>query len=367
MITLPALLTGVFAQSCVAMLPPARAEVVWFRDGNLHARDVPLRTSRTERVYRREPAAGAAVERSLSCVTMRGTSYLLDRVAGSTVRLPIPLAVGATATVEGATVRRIPAPADAGAEALWYTVSNPGVSMYGLRAGVGVAEVRSPGAGGFTVTRAVVRDPAPDSAAIAVAVRASADSQRTALELHIATLEQTVATLRDSIAALLPLLEPPPVPFSSPAAAEFTAIQVYFEREDYQRAAALLLDLRDRLERWSERNGTRHRALDAVDERMDFIISVCLPPRDERSGRAPQPCAGSGRPPPFTFDQIQRLLQGTTPADTILADVRRACIAFRWTTELDAALARAGAPADFAAALRSACFRGSRDSPEADA
>jgi hypothetical protein len=38
------------------MLPPPKLEIEWFSSGREYAIDIPLRTSRTERIYRRELA-----------------------------------------------------------------------------------------------------------------------------------------------------------------------------------------------------------------------------------------------------------------------------------------------------------------------
>jgi hypothetical protein len=206
------LVAGVLLQSCVAMLPPARAQIEWFRDGRPFAIDVPVRTSRTERVYRRQPSSGAAtVQRTLTCNTSRGVSWLTERTGRGTVRLPVGMAVGASQTDGGSTVRRIRPPADAtGSRAAWYTVSNPGVTVYAISSGAGVVEVRSPrSGGGFTILRGVVRTPAP------VAARAELDSVRSVMQRRIDELEGENMQLRDSIDILRARLAPdsarPPV------------------------------------------------------------------------------------------------------------------------------------------------------------
>jgi hypothetical protein len=286
------LIAGVFAQTCSALLPPPRAEIEWFRDGRPYARDVPLRATATERVYRRVPGSGARVERSLSCTTSNGVSWLTERVGSATIRLPVPLAVGASSSAGGTTVRRIAAPADATGSALWYTVSSPGIRVYGVQRGAGVIEIRSPAAGGgFSILRAVVRQPVPDPAIAIAAVRAAADSQRVALEQRIEELQQTIAQLGDSIAALRARAPPP---YSSPEIVELIAVDANVEHGRYDEALALLLAVRRRLDAWSEEHQTRHLALDTLNARITEVMRRCLAARHERRQRERPLCRLDG-------------------------------------------------------------------------
>jgi hypothetical protein len=284
-------LAVVFAQSCVALLPPPQLEIEWFRDGRPYARDVPVRSTRTERVYRRQPDRGPAAERVLSCATVQGVTYFSDRVgSGARVRIPVALQPGAARVVDRATVRRIEPPAGGSAGVLWFSVSNPGISIYGLQQQTGVVEIRTPSpSGGFSVLRAVPRAPVA-----AAPVPAASDSQMRALTQRAAELERTVGTLEDSIRRLLarPAPLPPPVPHSSPDLAEFTAVDVYVERGEYDEALALLLRVRARLLAWSDSSGTRHRALDPLHDRLLDVLRRCTAVREAKPARRRVPvCA----------------------------------------------------------------------------
>ena len=297
-----ALLAGVFAQTCVSLLPLPDAEIEWFRDGRPFARDVPLSASATERVYRRQPESGRTSERVVSCTTARGVSYLEDRVpGGATVRLPVTLRVGAVSAGGGASIRRIEAPADGGrgARTLWFSVSSPGVAIYGVAPGIGIIEVRTPSpSGGFSVLRAVRRDPAPeDPAPVPDSALAAVEAFNRELLERIGRLEITQLMLRDSIAVLTAKLDSARrVPFSTTDVVEFGAVDVYVERGEYDAAAELLLSVMRRLQAWSDSAGTRHRALDIVDARLHQILVQCAaaaaaPPRRGR----PVVCTLDGR------------------------------------------------------------------------
>src|SRR5688572_25191342 len=210
-------LAFVFAQSCVGLLPPPQLEIEWFRDGRPYARDVPVRSTRTERVYRRQHERGPAAERVVSCSTVEGVAYFTDRVgSGARVRIPVALQPGASRVVDRATVRRIEAPVGGSARVLWFSVSNPGISVYGLQQQVGVVEIRTPSpSGGVSVmlARRVPRTPVA-----APPTLAAPDSQMRVLTQRNAELERTVAILNDSIRRLLarPAPLPPSVPYSTP-------------------------------------------------------------------------------------------------------------------------------------------------------
>jgi hypothetical protein len=275
-----ALLAGVFAQTCVSLLPLPNAEIEWFRDGRPFARDVPVSASATERVYHRQPESGRAAERVVSCTTARGVSYLEDRVpGGATVRLPVMLRVGAVSTDGGTSVRRIEAPADVrrGARTLWFSVSSPGVAIYGVAPGNGIIEVRTPSSsGGFSVLRAVRRDPAPALPPVPDSALAGMEAFNRELLERIGRLEITQLTLRDSIAALTARLDSARhVPYSTTDVVEFSAVDVYVERGEYDAATELLLSVMRRLQAWSDSAGTRHRALDAVDARLHQVLVQC--------------------------------------------------------------------------------------------
>jgi hypothetical protein len=275
-----ALLVGVFAQTCAALLPLQNAEIEWFRDGRPWARDVPVTASATSRVYRREHANGRVSERSITCSTTRGTAFLADRVDGVAVSLPVSLAPGSTATVASATVRRIEPPADAGRDArsaLWFSVSSPGIAVYGVARGSGIVEIRTPASsGGFSILRAVRRAPAEPAPALDSSAVAESAAQRRALLDRIALLEQSELLLRDSIAVLRAALDSVRrVPESSADVVEFIAVDVYVERGELQTAIDLLQSVTRRLRGWSDSTGTRHRALDAVDARLHQVLALC--------------------------------------------------------------------------------------------
>jgi hypothetical protein len=285
------LLAAVLAQTCVALLPPPQAEIEWFRDGRPYARDVPLRATRTERVYRRRHESGPAAQRVVSCTTADGVSYFTDRIGSATaVRIPVALPPGRSRVVGRTTVRRIEPPAGGSSRVLWFSVSNPGISVYGLQQRAGVVEVRVPSpSGGFSVLRAVTRGPVPAAAS------AQSDSQARLLAQRNAELERTISVLTDSIQRLLarPAAAPaPPVPYSSPDVAEFTAVDVYVERAEYDEALALLMRVRARLLAWSDSMGTRHRALDPLHDRLLDVLRRCVSARQARPARGRVPaCA----------------------------------------------------------------------------
>lgn len=72
-------------------------------------------------------------------------------------------------------------------------------------------------------------------------------------------------------------------------------------------------------------------------------------------------------PNPYSADQIVRLLRGAVSPERILHDAGRECISFRITSDVQALLADAGAPASFTEALRSTCYRPPRDAAARDA
>jgi hypothetical protein len=178
------LLVAVLAQTCVALLPPPQAEIEWFRDGRPYARDVPLRVTRNERVYRRQHEGAPAAQRVLSCTTAGGVSYFTDRLGSATaLRIPVALPLGGSRSVGRTTVRRIEPPAGASERVLWFSVSSPGISVYGLQTRAGVVEIRTPSpAGGVSVLRAVTRE------RVAAAATAAADSQARLLAQRVVEL-----------------------------------------------------------------------------------------------------------------------------------------------------------------------------------
>jgi hypothetical protein len=317
----PGLLATVFAQTCLALLPPARAEIEWFRDGQPYARDVPLRATRTARVYRRQHERGPAVERVLSCTTAGGVSYFSDRIGrGAAVRLPVRLEQGGARVVDRTTVRRIEPPTGGSERILWFSVSSPGITVYGLQPRAGMVEIRTPSpAGGVSVLRAVTREPR--------VVTTAANAQARRLAQRVAELERTVQMLTDSIRELLAHDASQPARHAPVVVPEFGAADVYVERGELDEAIALLMGVQARLMAWSDSTATLHRARH--------------PPR---------------QPNPYTADQIERLLRGGVPPEKILADARRECIAFRVAPDVVDALVRAGAPPAFVQDLGAACY-----------
>jgi hypothetical protein len=299
-----ALVAGIFAQTCVSLLPLPNAEIEWFRDGRPFARDVPVSETSTGRVYRRHHENGRTSERVVSCTSTRGVSWLEDRVRGdAAVRLPVTLRIGAVTTDGGATVRRIEPPADAGRAAgtLWFSVTSPGVAIYGVSARTGIIEIRTPSSsGGFSILRAVRRDPAQvpaaDSSLAADTALAEAEARNRELIGRIGRLEVTQLTLLDSLSTLTALIDSMRrVPYSPDNVVELGAVDVYVERGEYDAAIELLLSVTRRLHEWSETAGTRHRALDAVDARLHQVIVRCAAAAAARAPRSrPVTCALDG-------------------------------------------------------------------------
>jgi hypothetical protein len=60
----------------------------------------------------------------------------------------------------------------------------------------------------------------------------------------------------------------------------------------------------------------------------------------------------------MNVQQIERLFGAGVPAAQILQTAREACIDFRLDNAIDERLTRAGANAEFLAALRQVCYRG---------
>jgi hypothetical protein len=283
--SVPGLLAAVLTQTCVALLPPAQAEIEWFRDGVPYARDVPLRATRSERVYLRQHERGPAAERVVSCTTAGGVSYFTDRLSsGAAVRIPVALQPGGSRVVNRATVRRIEPPTGGSEHVLWFSVSNPGIRVYGLQARAGVVEIRMPApAGGVSVLRAVTRE-----RAAATTASAAADSQARLLTQRVAELERTVQKLTDSIHGLLARPAPEPAApeiYSSPDLAEFIAVDVYVERGEFDEALVLLMRTRSRLQAWSDSTGARHRALDPLYDRLLDVLRRCAAARQAKSTR----------------------------------------------------------------------------------
>ncbi len=287
MIALPGLAAVALVQSCIALLPPPHMDIEWFRDGVPFARDVPVRSSATERVYRRHPNSGAPLQRVLECGVVRGTAVLTERIGSATVWLPVGLATDGTANFDGATVRRIPTPVNASTAVIWYTVSAPGVRIFGVANRAGIVEVRSPAVGGgFSVLRAVLRQPPPDTIAIVNRMRAEANASRRPLDARILELTQERDRIRDSLTVLQRRLLEPPIPYSSSDVVEFIAVDVYEERGEYDDALELLLDVRKRLELWSERNRSRHAALTPLDARIRLVLRACREAQAAQSRRS---------------------------------------------------------------------------------
>jgi hypothetical protein len=188
------LLAGILAQTCTVMLPATSLEFEWFRDGRPYAQDVLLRTSQGERLYQRRFASGEIVERVVSCTRAGDAVYLTDRVAGeSVIRIPVGLARGQRGTDRSATVRRVAPPPGAAGNTIWFTVTNPGLLLYGIRRAAGITEVRTPVRGGYSVLRAIARNRTD---------RAAADSQFAALARRVEELEAENRRLRDSLRVL---------------------------------------------------------------------------------------------------------------------------------------------------------------------
>src|SRR5688500_18681456 len=115
----------VLAQSCAALLPPPAVQIDWSRNGQPYARDVPVSSSATERVYRRSfrNSQTEDVTRVLSCAPSAQGIVLQERVGADDVSIPVELRRAQTISLNGATIRRIDAPADAPAGGLWFSVS----------------------------------------------------------------------------------------------------------------------------------------------------------------------------------------------------------------------------------------------------
>lgn len=195
-----AALVLVVAQSCAALLPPADAPIDWFRNGQPFARDEPVRATARGRVYQRIPREGGPpLERALACLTVEGRPSLRDQLGTrAPIILPLNLAPGGAARVDGASVRRVATPADAAAGSIWFSETRFESRLVGVRRGVGIEEVRTIGArGGSDVLRAVVGE-VRKTEVLPASMAEAVDRLRT-LQLQVTDLQRTERALRDSL------------------------------------------------------------------------------------------------------------------------------------------------------------------------
>jgi hypothetical protein len=186
----------IVAQGCAAFLPPPDLQIDWSRNGQPYARDVPVRTSDAERVYRRSYRNGSPdVTRILAC----NGSVLHDRVGSETdVMLPLELNRSRTVSLNGASVRRIEAPDDAGGGSAWFSVSRYGPQLYGVRERIGVEEIRTPTVSGrVEILRAVLT--AIERVAPGVPLPTTDERVLRRLNSQIAEQSLLIRDLRDSL------------------------------------------------------------------------------------------------------------------------------------------------------------------------
>jgi hypothetical protein len=79
------------------------------------------------------------------------------------------------------------------------------------------------------------------------------------------------------------------VVYSPADIAEFSAVDVYVERGEFDEALALLMRVRARLTAWSDSTGTRHRALDPLYDRLLDVLSRCAAARRAQKERRHAP------------------------------------------------------------------------------
>ena len=192
----------IVAQTCISFLPPAQAPIEWFRNGALIARDEPVSTSPTERVYRRVAQGGGPIQsRTLRCTRVEGRSVLREQIGnGAATVLPMGMRAGASTRIAGASVRRVDRPADASPGSIWFSETRFDSRLIGVRAGVGIEEIRSLAVRGRAdVQRAVVSTaPRIDANAVAQAERDAERVQRMAQQID--SLQRVQSVLRDSLA-----------------------------------------------------------------------------------------------------------------------------------------------------------------------
>jgi hypothetical protein len=194
----------VVAQSCAALLPPPTVQIDWSRNGQPYARDVPVSSTATERVYRRSfrDRRNQDVTRVLSCSPSAQGIVLQERVGADDVSIPVELRPAQTVSLNGATIRRIDAPADAPAGGLWFSVSRYGPQLFAVRDRVGIEEVRTPGVSGrVEILRAVL------TSVERVASIPGAEELNRRLNAQLAEEERRNVELNDSIAALSRAIE----------------------------------------------------------------------------------------------------------------------------------------------------------------
>ena len=195
----------VIAQSCAALLPPPTVQIDWSRNGQPYARDVPVSSSSTERVYRRSFRNGTSedVTRVLSCAPTQQGAVLSEKVGGEDISIPIELRRAQSTTLNGATIRRIDPPADAAAGSLWFSVSRYGPQLFALRDRVGIEEIRTPSLSGrVEILRAVLTSVEPNRP-----VAPGLDEQSRLLGVQLAERERMNVVLADSIIVLLRTIE----------------------------------------------------------------------------------------------------------------------------------------------------------------
>jgi hypothetical protein len=195
----------VIAQSCAALLPPPTVQIDWSRNGQPYARDVPVSSNSTERVYRRSFRNGTSedVTRVLSCAPSQQGAVLSERLGGEDVSIPIELRRAQSMTLNGATIRRIDPPSDAAAGSLWFSVSRYGPQLFALRDRVGIEEIRTPALSGrVEILRAVLTSVEPNRP-----VGPGLDEQSRLLSGQLAERERMNVVLADSIIALLRTIE----------------------------------------------------------------------------------------------------------------------------------------------------------------
>lgn len=192
------------AQTCATFLPPAHVPVEWFRNGQSYARDLPVSSTASERVYRRTFPNGntADVTRVLTCTTSQRGPVLRERVGASEVSIPVQLRRAQNATVNGSTVRRIDPPDDAVVGTLWFSVSRYGPQLYGLRERIGIEEVRTPSVSGrVDIMRAVLTPVEPAGPTPSGANSPAVEAVVRMLNARLAEQERLNRDLRDSLAA----------------------------------------------------------------------------------------------------------------------------------------------------------------------
>jgi hypothetical protein len=166
-------------------------------------------------------------------------------------------------------------------------VSNPGVRLYGVQAGIGLAEVRMPStAGGLAVLRGVPRDAAAKRAL------AAADSQTNVLERRIAQRDSIIDALADSVAALRAPT------WNGTAVGELPELELvayYTKRGAYHEALHLLAHTRSRIEMRMQTPYDRRWALALVDDHVRSVVDLCYTTRFRPRREQARPARGNAR------------------------------------------------------------------------